>query len=81
MQPGNVMTTPVVFDTGASGGLYPYKSDCIDHEPVKIEVKGVAGMGQVIGRGTTLQKIQLVVAQRFASPVPTPTICLVRTLG
>ena len=51
---GTIMTTPAVFDNGASGRLSLYKSDFIDYEPVKIEVKGVAGMGQVVSRGTTL---------------------------
>ena len=64
------MTTPVVFDTGASGGLSPYKSDFIDYEPVKIEVKGVAGMGQVIGRGTTLQKFTTRCGAKVCIPSP-----------
>ena len=28
---GTVMTTPLIFDTGASGGLTPYKADFIDY--------------------------------------------------
>ncbi|KAL3768918.1 hypothetical protein ACHAWU_010259 [Discostella pseudostelligera] len=52
------------------GGLSPYKSDFIDYEPVKIEVKGVAGMGQVIGRGTTLRKFTTRCGAKVCIPSP-----------
>ena len=71
MSPGNVLTTPVVFDTGASRRLYLYKLDFIAYEKVKIEVKGVAGMGQLVGRGATLRKFTTRCGAKVCIPSPT----------
>ena len=45
----------MVFDTGASGGLTPFRSDFVTYEKVQFDVKGVAGKGNVIGKGLVLQ--------------------------
>ena len=56
---GNVKTCPLIFDTGASSGLTPYRSDFMnDYKPVSIPVKGVAGGGQIVGTGTILRKFK-----------------------
>ena len=51
--------TPLVFDTGASSGLSPFKCDFLsDYTPIKIDVKGVAGGGSIIGGGTILRRFK-----------------------
>jgi transposase InsO family protein len=54
---GSVHTMPICFDTGASGGLTPFKSDFIDYTPLHMSVSGVGGEGKVIGVGTTLTRV------------------------
>ena len=55
--PRAALKTPLVFDTGASSGLSPFRSDFLNnYEAVKISVKGVAGRGSIIGGGTILRK-------------------------
>ena len=53
---GTVHSTPLVFDTGASGGLTPFRSDFVTYEKVQFDVKGVAGNGSVIGKGIVLRR-------------------------
>ena len=53
---GSVLTTPLVFYTGASGGLTPFRSDFVTYEKVQFGVKGVVGKGNVIGKGLVLRK-------------------------
>ena len=54
---GSVHTMPICFDTGASGGLTPFRSDFMDYTPINMSVSGVGGEGQVIGVGTTLTRV------------------------
>ena len=49
-------TCPLVWDTGASAGLTPFKCDFIDYMECKISVKDIARTNMVIGIGTTLHK-------------------------
>ena len=55
---GIVCTTPLVFNTGASTGLTPFRSDFIDYRPSDVSIKAVASTGKVIGIGTVLQKFK-----------------------
>ena len=54
---GSVHTMPICVDTGASGGLTPFKADFIDYTPINLSVSGVGGEGKVIGVGTTLTRV------------------------
>ena len=47
---------PVVWDTGASYGLLPFRSDFIDYVQADIPVRDVTKVNKVIGIGTTLHK-------------------------
>ena len=55
---GNVYTTPLVFDTGASTGLTPFRSNFIDYRPSDVSIKAVASTGKVTGIGTVLRKFK-----------------------
>ena len=55
---GNVYTTPLVFDTGDSMGLTPFRSDFIDYQPADVSIKAVASTGKVVGIGTVLRKFK-----------------------
>ena len=46
----------LVWDTGASYGLIPFRSDFIDYLECDILVKYVTKVNRVIGIGTTLHK-------------------------
>ena len=49
------LRTPLVWDTGASSGLSPFRSDFLsDYEEVNLPVRAVGSIGQVVGRGTVL---------------------------
>ena len=49
-------TTILIWDTGASFGLTPFKSDFIDYVKCDIPVKDVTKVNKVIGIGTTIHK-------------------------
>ena len=52
----NRRSMPLVWDTGASFGLTPYRSDFMDYVECNIPVKDVSKTNTVIGIGTTLHK-------------------------
>ena len=47
---------PLVWDTGASFGLTPFRGDFIDYVECQIPVKDIARTNMVVGIGTTLHK-------------------------
>ena len=47
---------PLVYDTGASYGLTPFRSDFIDYQPCDIPVKDISKVNRVRGIGTVLYK-------------------------
>ncbi|KAL7474042.1 hypothetical protein ACHAW6_000041, partial [Cyclotella cf. meneghiniana] len=49
---------PLVWDTGASFGLTPFRSDFIDYTECSIKVNDVSKTNTVVGIGTTLHKFQ-----------------------
>eukprot|EP01082_Thalassiosira_pseudonana_P013456 g11528.t1 g11528 contig6:4959-5528(-) len=48
--------TPLVWDTGASNGLTPFKSDFLDYMEVDIPVKDISKVNRVVGIGTTMYR-------------------------
>ena len=46
----------LIWDTGGSVGLTPFRSDFIDYVECDIDVCGVTKVNKVIGIGTTLHK-------------------------
>ena len=48
----------LIWDTGASFGLTPFRSDFIDYVEADIVVKNVTKINNVIGIGTTLHKFK-----------------------
>eukprot|EP00956_Cyclotella_meneghiniana_P028265 scaffold65213_cov39-Cyclotella_meneghiniana.AAC.4 len=50
---------PLVWDTGASFGLTPFRSDFIDYTECNIPVNDIARTNIVIGLGTTLHRFEL----------------------
>ena len=50
---------PLVWDTGASFGLTPFRGDFIDYVECQIPVKDIARTNMVIGIGTTLHKFRV----------------------
>jgi hypothetical protein len=51
-------STPLVWDTGASLCLTPYRANFFDHVEVNIPVKDVTKMKYVVGIGTVIYKFQ-----------------------
>ncbi len=49
-------TMVLIWDTGASAGLTPFRSDFIDYVEVDFEVRDVTKANKVKGIGTTLHK-------------------------
>ena len=49
---------PLVWDTGASFGLTPFRGDFIDYVKCNIQVNDIARTNIVIGIGTTLHKFK-----------------------
>lgn len=47
---------PLVYDTGASYGLTPFKADFIDYRPCDIPVKDITKVNRVKGIGTVMYK-------------------------
>ena len=54
----NVKNTVLIWDTGASFGLTPFRSDFIDYVKCDIQVKDVTKVNTVIGIGTTINKFR-----------------------
>ncbi len=50
---------PLVWDTGASFGLTPFRGDFLDYVECNITVKDIARTNTVIGIGTTLHKFKI----------------------
>ncbi len=48
----------LVWDTGASFGLTPFRQDFIDYVEVEIPVKDMTTVNKVIGVGTAIFKFQ-----------------------
>ena len=80
--PRSTRDTPLVFDTGASSGLSPFKCDLFsDYKPVEIEVKGVARVGSIIGGGIRLRRFKTrcgtkLLLQAYGYHFPVAGICL-----
>eukprot|EP00956_Cyclotella_meneghiniana_P015030 scaffold22790_cov42-Cyclotella_meneghiniana.AAC.2 len=51
-------TCPLVWDTGASFGLTPFRGDFIDYTECSITINDIARSNQVVGVGTTLHKFK-----------------------
>ena len=60
---------PCVWDTGASYGLTPFRSDFIDYEEVHIEVQDIAHTNVVIGVGTVMWKMKATNGQSLYLPL------------
>ena len=57
-EPDNYYSTPLIYDTGASFGLTPYRSDFIDFEEASIPVKDISKTNTVLGIGTVMYKLK-----------------------
>ena len=53
---GDYTSTPLIFDTGASVGVTPFRADFIDYRKVNFTVKAVGSIGQIVGEGTVLRR-------------------------
>ncbi len=49
-------TLILIWDTGGSAGLTPFRSDFIDYVECKIDVRDVTKVNKVVGIGTTIHK-------------------------
>jgi hypothetical protein len=54
----SVKNTVLIWDTGASFGLTPFRSDFVDYVECDIKVKDVTKVNTVIGIGTTISKFK-----------------------
>jgi hypothetical protein len=54
--PHSFKSTPLVYDTGASYGLTPFRADFIDYQECDIAVKDISKMNRVKGIGTVMYK-------------------------
>ena len=59
---------PLVWDTGASFGLTPFRADFIDYVECRIPVKDISKTNTVIGIGTTLHKYSSVDGKTYWLP-------------
>jgi hypothetical protein len=50
-------TLILIWDTGASAGLTPFRSDFIDFVECEIDVRNITKVNKVVGIGTTLHKL------------------------
>ena len=50
------MDTPLVYDTGASYGLTPFRADFIHYQPCDIPVKDISKVNRVKGIGTVMYR-------------------------
>ena len=55
----NYWNCPLVWDTGASFGLSPFRGDFIDYMPCEIPVNDIKSTNIVVGLGTTLHKFSV----------------------
>ena len=56
---GDAWTTPLIWDTGASTGLTPFRSDfCSDFQVVNMPIQAVGSTQTVTGRGTVLRRFK-----------------------
>ena len=74
-------SVPLIWDTGASLGLIPYKADFFDYVEVNSPVRDVTKMNYVIGFGTVIYKFKNdkgedVFLPCIAYHLPTADICL-----
>jgi hypothetical protein len=60
--------TPLVWDTGASNGLNPFKSDFLDYMEVDIPVKDISKVNRVVGIGTTMYRFVDSVGETIYTP-------------
>jgi hypothetical protein len=73
------MTTPLVFDTGDSIDLSPFRADLLDdYEGSDLAIQAVGSVGKVVGRGTVLGRFTTRCGGKSTSP-HTPTTCLIQT--
>jgi len=49
-------TLILIWDTGASSGLTPFRSDFIDYVKCEIDVRDITKVNKVVGIGTTLHR-------------------------
>ena len=54
----NTKSLILIWDTGASFGITPFRSDFIDYVKADIAVKDVTKIIKVIGIGTTLHRLK-----------------------
>jgi hypothetical protein len=52
----NPKTLILIWDTGASAGLMPFRSDFIDYVECELDVRDITKVNKVVGIGTTLHK-------------------------
>ena len=62
---------PVVWDTGASYGLTPFRCDFIDYEEVHLPVQDIAHTNYVVGIGTVMWKFKAI----NGDPIYLPILC------
>ena len=63
--------TPLIFDTGASSGLTPFRADFITYHPCNIEIKDISKTNTVIGMGLAMYKIKASNGDELFVPFPT----------
>ena len=56
LNPSSYAGMPLVYDTGASFGLTPFRADFIDYRPCNIPVKDITKVNKVKGVGTVMYK-------------------------
>ena len=61
-------TCPLIYDTGASFGLTPFRSDFIDYVECQIQVRDISKSNTVVGIGTTLHRFTSSTGEPFWLP-------------
>ena len=70
---------PLVFDTGASIDLSPFRADFLDdYEESDLAIQAVGSVDKVVGRGTVLRRFTTRCGGKVSIP-HTPTTCLIQT--
>ena len=59
---------PLIYDTGASFGLTPFRADFIDYVSCNIKVRDISKVNTVIGIGTTLHHFKTCTGESFYLP-------------
>ena len=78
----SVFSCLLVFDTGASSRLSPFKSDFLDdYKSVNIDVKGFSGGWSIVGGGAILRRFKICCGSTIHLPahgyhMPNAAICL-----